>query len=340
MPDKDFDALNVTTTSSAYIFGPSGTVTPVFTNVDFGHWNITGTDSQIGVTVNSTFSYQKEGTVDFANVIVGIPVNAMITKVVIRIPKTINVNISGAGTGGGCSLTLPFDSGIPITDPSSIVYSTSVSGSLADHIYDYSSSPITRAELITNHGTQTMLAGLIGEASQSGANFIDYNYSYDAGWRIRVTYFEGPFSWFIKPTEKIINGGKIRIIQEPEDILAVPEGDDPPPGFEFYGSDVDFPSGPVFSWWISNDFFQFFVFSPISPSISGFSTWTNFGASPPTCSACLTLTLGELTILIANASGIYTLQDAKTNDTLYLRATSDTIDFKIPNPFAKTGLVP
>jgi len=52
------------------------------------------------------------------------------------------------------------------------------------------------------------------------------------------------------------------------------------------------------------------------------------------------VTLGTLDILLANASGIYTLVRGKTNDTLYSGARDGTTyDVKIPDPFAKTGYI-
>lgn len=51
-----------------------------------------------------------------------------------------------------------------------------------------------------------------------------------------------------------------------------------------------------------------------------------------------TVTLGTLTVLVAEASGIYRFVDGKTNDTLYATARDGTTyDVKIPNPGAKTG---
>lgn len=50
--------------------------------------------------------------------------------------------------------------------------------------------------------------------------------------------------------------------------------------------------------------------------------------------------LGTLTILLANASGIYKLVKGKSNDTLYSGARDGTTyTVKIPNPFAKTGFI-
>lgn len=48
--------------------------------------------------------------------------------------------------------------------------------------------------------------------------------------------------------------------------------------------------------------------------------------------------LGEFTVLVANASGIYTFVEGKTNDTLYTAARDgETYNVKIPNPGARTG---
>jgi len=53
-----------------------------------------------------------------------------------------------------------------------------------------------------------------------------------------------------------------------------------------------------------------------------------------------TITLGSLTILLTNASGIYTLVPGKTNDTLYDSARDGTTrNVRIPDPFAKTGFI-
>lgn len=52
------------------------------------------------------------------------------------------------------------------------------------------------------------------------------------------------------------------------------------------------------------------------------------------------IVLGTLTILLANASGIYTLVKGKTSDTLYSSARDGTTyNVKIPNPFARTGFI-
>lgn len=146
------------------------------------------------------------------------------------------------------------------------------------------------------------------------------------------------FSWYIKQTEEIINGIPVNIIDD-GDIIPVVDGDPIPDGFVLYGTDDEYPSGPTFTWWTNIDFWLFYIYSPVNPSVGGGTPWTAVGGAP-TCSACLTLTLGELTILVANASGIYTLSPGKLNDTVYRRATADTTEIKIPNPLVKIGFVP
>lgn len=53
-----------------------------------------------------------------------------------------------------------------------------------------------------------------------------------------------------------------------------------------------------------------------------------------------TITLGTLTILNTNASGLYTLVKNKTSDTLYNNARDgSTRDTMVPTPFVKTGFI-
>lgn len=54
-----------------------------------------------------------------------------------------------------------------------------------------------------------------------------------------------------------------------------------------------------------------------------------------------TTTIGTLSVLIADASGIYVLTPGKVSDTLYVDSPTDdtTAEVKIPNPFIKTGFI-
>jgi hypothetical protein len=53
------------------------------------------------------------------------------------------------------------------------------------------------------------------------------------------------------------------------------------------------------------------------------------------------VTLGTLTVLIENGSGVYEIVRGKTNDTIYSNSASGntTTDVAIPNPFGRTGFV-
>lgn len=161
-----------------------------------------------------------------------------------------------------------------------------------------------------------------------------------SNWTLEITYDLEHYSWYIKPTKKIVNGQPVNLIADPAtDIVPVVDGDPIPDGFQFYATDDQFPSGLIFYWWSSPDFYQFFIFSQISPGLS----WINLGTVAPTCTNCLSLTLENLSVLIADASGIYTLVTDKRNDTLYVRTDPInviTTDFKMPNPTVKIGFVP
>lgn len=182
----------------------------------------------------------------------------------------------------------------------------------------------------------------------SGSASFDYTGNI-SNWNLEVDYDLEHYSWWIKPTQKIVNGQPVNIIEDPDsDIILVPDSGSPPDVDEGeqpyvrYGSSEDFPSGPTYYWWSSVDFYLFFIFSPISPDAGIITSWVNVGISPPTCDSCMTMTLESNTVLVADASGVYTLTAGKRNDTLYVRDTTtvEEVDFKINNPFAKIGFVP
>lgn len=155
-----------------------------------------------------------------------------------------------------------------------------------------------------------------------------------------VTWTGERYSWYIRPTPTQLNGESIAVIETEDDIVAVPDGETPPEGFELFGSSQEFPDGPVYVWWVQEDTEDsYWIFSPIQPA----EGWVAL-STDPVCSLCNTISLGTLEILIANASGIYYLEVGKLSDTLYVRGEggeqTTTIEVKKPNPFVKTGLVP
>lgn len=351
MPTLDFDSLRVITDSSGYTDGPSGSITPTFVDHEFGRWTITGSETNVPGLSNTQFTYEKSGTVDFTS-FPGIPIDARITRVEIRKPISaiIHESSNGAGFGGvaisildpdffdPATITLPsaqFGTGIQTKD-----YSFSRAGSDADTIFNYISSPITRAQLISAHGTQVLTMGNIFMSSQSNGapnlSTLDFTFNFDLGWRIRVVYIDPPMSWFIKPTVKIVNGRPIQYVDDAGDVIQAPT-DDPPDGYILYGPAED----PVtYVWWSSPRWWDFFILSPIIPD--DVSDWTS-GVDPPTCTNCLSFTLGTSDILVADASGIYRLEVGKTNDTMYVRTNPVSVvteDVMIPPPTAKFGFIP
>lgn len=81
--------------------------------------------------------------------------------------------------------------------------------------------------------------------------------------------------------------------------------------------------------------FSFYL--PIACSGSGLTDITATGNGVQFSGS---VSLGNLDILLTDASGIYTLVKNKNNDTLYSSLRDGTtIDVKIPNPFIKTGYI-
>lgn len=204
---------------------------------------------------------------------------------------------------------------------------------------------LTRAQLITVYSTVALhIFGLARayaiNAPASGDSHLDCNVGATI---LTVTYDEGPYSWYVKPTKVIIGGLPVDVIANAEtDIIQVPTGEEGegeesiPEGYVLYGTDIEFPDGIIYYWWETVDVFLYYVFSPIAPG----PRWTSVGVDPPSCVGCRSMMLGELEILVADASGVYTLVLNKESDTLYDRASESTIDVKIPNPSAKTGFLP
>lgn len=357
MPTKSFDDTNVTDIVASYILGPLGTITPSIANHSFSNFNISGSRSEgpgVG-TCSSRFQYDKSGTVGFDDPIVGIPTGSLITEVVIRKPRSASINMSascdGAVSGVGISLseldTSFYDTALPPPDIAEggtcpmvvtpVTYSFSRSGSASDQIFDFSGSPITVASLISSFGSQTFRIRVNLEAAGSGGSHSDYLLSYDAGWRIQVTYTEVPFSWFIPYETRIVNGRPIRI---PAGSAVAAEENPDPDTYIDAGLVSENPSGPPTYYWFSPDWWFFYPFSPIIPDDD--SGWVG-SDSPPECVSCLTLTLGTITVLVADASGAYALQRNKTNDTMYVRTDPDAVtteDAPIPSPNAKIGFIP
>lgn len=283
----------------------------------------------------------RQGTIDF-EATPAIPSNAVITSV------RCTADITGVWTNSGdengsFSGTWGIYNSSPLVSPTYFDIHTepdSQGGSVSTQIeWEATGLTFTRDDLIAQFSNPCVSispranANDVDEVLESTVTLIN--------WTMIVTYDGGSFSWYIKPTITKVNGNDTKIIESEDDIIQVPPGEDPPPGFEFYGSSEDYPDGPLYLWWESNDVYEFYIFSPINPTLS--IIWLPLPGEP-TCDGCLTLTLGSLDVLVANASGIYTLTAGKVNDSLYTRegfsVFVDTIEVKIPDPTVRFGFIP
>lgn len=352
MPTRTFDDTNVTDIVQGYVFGPTGSISPTLSDHSFSHFSIDGSHTEgPGVGDSScNFQYQKTGLIGFTDSIVGIPVGALITRVVVRTPRSTTIGMSAVcdGAVGSAAIELTgldsshYDSNdltIPVVDggvcPISIdpfSYSFSRSGSAADQIFDYSSSPITRSQLISSFGSPIFFVNIHIFPGGSGGSSADFFLSFDAGWSIQVTYLEGSFSWFVPFETVIVNGRPFRV-PTGSPVLAA---ENPNPQTYYDSGDIE----PVNTYWFSPDWWFFYPFTTIPPDDD--SGWIS-SVTPPECISCLTLALGNITVLVADASGAYTLQKNKTNDTMYVRTDPESVtteDAPIPSPNAKIGFVP
>jgi hypothetical protein len=95
-------------------------------------------------------------------------------------------------------------------------------------------------------------------------------------------------------------------------------------------------TGGVYTYWIQAYRMSDTSVSPLSESI----TITIGGPSPSISivgSGGMALGGTAIVIFMGDPSGIYTITEGKTHDTLYQRTTVDHIDMPIPNPYGITG---
>lgn len=361
MPTRLFDQLDMTVAQQTWITGPNATGN-VSADLDGSaiafSGNISGfanAQKMAGINTSAVNSgqFRVTGAINFLN-FPAIPENATINSVRIQCSATINSSVTNSSNG---SNTLDqrvwleqggvVDETIVETDQGGSGPGLSFSGSESIDV-TVPLGGITRAQLIIDWTNVFIhlggpvasmnVQGTTAVGSPNGSTVAVATSGTFSGYSITVDYTSAEASWYIKPTEKIVNG-EPTIIIETGDIIELEPDEDVPEGFELYGTVEEFPDGPIFIWWTNPNVYQFWIFSPITPG----PDWTEFGGIP-VCSECLTLTLGELTILIANASGIYYLQPDKRNDTLYSRDALGeqigTVNVKISNPRGTTGLVP
>lgn len=336
MPTKSYGVVNLKHIVTSGELLENGTITGIgFNKVAAGEFNL----AFGGGNAISTLQIIK-GELDYTQ-FPAIPSSASITKV------EVSIDVTGITTGPDANVGTYQLSVILIADPLgafTVLGSRSASNvnpvALAAAPIEYENIiPMDRNALIDQFGTlQLQIYNFIGNDGVPLAGMpVSLNLTME-NFALTVTYDLENYSWYIKPTEVLAHGIPVKIIASSDDVITVPDGEDPPEGFVLYGTDDEFPDGPIYTWWTSVDFYLFFIFSPIPPTVDGpFAPWTEV-VGVPTCSGCLTLALGTLDVLVADASGVYTLSASALNDTLYSRETSDTVEVKIPNPFVKVVL--
>lgn len=304
------DMLGVYTKGSADTSGFAQKDTPANYNVAFG---VTANPDTTAITLNK--GTVNEETVAYNSLPAGFTVTAL------------NIKATVLATVAGTTRLLKF------------YYNSAEVG----NYLNFTGSDVTFTHTVTP--TPSTLATFFG--TNFGVNADGSGLSGSSTFRIYSIWLEGTyelqnFSWYIKPSIQKVNGKDIVTIASEDDIIQVADGEDPPEGYEFYGTDDDYPDGPLFVYWESNEEYLFFIYSPIDPSF-GDIVWTMLPGAP-TCDGCITVAMGALEVLLANASGIYTLVTNKTSDSLYTRESFsvfvDTIDVKIPNPTIRFGFIP
>lgn len=309
-----------------------------------GIGNVTGPDA--AVVINAS----KQGQIDFAGLIPVIPDDAIITKVRLTGTRSQTANCAGS-TSQTAYVRYNIGFGPYITDYAAWVVanppyryteaSTTNSDGIADYTdvvdMEYGGLNLTRDELIAQFGTVYVIYQ--ASAGTSGITGTALATVGSEGWQLTITYTRASLKYttYYKPTEVIVGGLPVKTIANPlTDIIEVPEGtpeSDIPEGFEFLWFWWELQEEV---WWETNEV-RFFIKSKVPPG----PKWKKYaGIGNPNCVGCLTIMLGELEVLLANASGIYVLQPGKRTDTLYDRESEATREVRIPDPQAKTGFVP
>lgn len=339
----NFDIENFTVVSEAYINTGSSSGTKLQQTATSN-----GTMHARGSSFKSCDAViQLSGELDFTR-FPAIPDTAIIASIVIEITLAGTANGNGTFKRIICTLTKTYNT-VPVNVINS--FNTQVGGA---QIYNVNSA-LTATDL-----TVTTKAGLIAAYSSIGLlleSFVSDGPALHFGelcsssiqttdFSITINYDLDQYSWYIKPTIKIVNGIPIQLIADAAlDIIPIIDGDPIPRGYVFYGTGEDFPDGLEYLWWYSEDVYEFYILTLIDPTVedSPLARWLRFSGIP-TCTNCTSVALETATILVADASGIYKFDKTIKHDKLYVRegfsVFVDTINVKIPNPFARTGFIP
>lgn len=182
--------------------------------------------------------------------------------------------------------------------------------------------------------TMTMPHDLRASSAAGGTVSAAASYNFDiADWRIEFEYDSTSYSWTLSVPDEPVSPGNLITVTSPDE-----NGID---FTELLTVDVVLPSGTI----ISVPFGDWVI---VGPNLFVF-IMPDFGGEEPTVVTIVitstqfsgSVTLGTLiTIYFLSATGIYRLVMNKRSDTLYIEEDpGETIDVKIPNPFAKTGFI-
>lgn len=376
MSSKVFSSVNVNDIVNASEEGNGGTVTATGAAVGtFDNFNFVATNTISsavpGATVDVWVNVELTGTIDYADLF-GIPAGATISK--IKLTASIQF-IGNANQSGGDSVDLTFDSlysigteiegyhPTTISDPNGATWTPSTHLISIIKIFP---EPISRDQLIAEYSVVSLDVFGGATAFTGGAGTGDATASLTGSdWRLEITYQAGPVSWYVKPKTIIVGGLPIQVPDESVPPIEVPDGELPPEEFIEVGPEL------IYYWWVLEEdeeedeekdeeteeerrererrereradlIARWFTF--IRSRIPPGAKWKKLngdGIGPPSCVGCRSIMLGELEILIADASGIYVLEAGKRTDTLYFREDGETTrDVRIPEPSAKTGFLP
>lgn len=331
-----------------------------YTGVDVINVDVSQSGNITGSTVNrgAHCSSSGNGSIDSAiyaayfkldfTVFPSIPIDAAITRVHCFVDNHQVVDATTvAGTASTEAIGILYQVQLPATVLQSAVLNTSFvappnSNQIVDQRLEWTidyDPPISRSDLMNEFGffggTYPTSGKLLLIQPAADTNVItDGTANADStfsNWTFEVTYTSGPFSWYLETHQSTISGQPATIV---DDAVQVLDGDTPPIGSTFYGTGDDFPDGPIY-----HDYYYpptgDILNQPISPGLAWLLQFVNFSAD-----LRFDFATESRTVALIDPSGIYTLVEGKTHDTLYERTTIDHQDVKIPDPFGKTGYVP
>lgn len=342
MPTRHYLGNEVGSLVSGFTAGPSGNVPPSISGgTEFGLVSLfgTGQDAIVGgptFGVSAVFTYTQTGVIDFT-LPLGIPVNAQITRIVKRTP----CSVSFVGTATPVAENIQtvqvhmialliaiqgLDQGQGLRQLS---LSDSKSGVAADQIFfDNEDAPLTRAQLISGgYGNQSAtLTCQQCSAGTFGVNTITYSIALNSGWQLSITYVLPPFSWTITSPSGPYRSGDIITVTSTDGGLGAVSG----VRLDYGGTIIE---APILTR--TEDELTFVI-----PDLGSFSGDAIVYIVGDGVEVVGTFNVGSITILFADASGIYKLTLGKRSDTLYVHDDpATTIEVPIPSPFIKTGFI-